>query len=59
MSGRQSTIDRPEPVSRVKPPSTTIANTIAHSRSNHLATARSPDVVIPKEVCEDMETNLT
>ena len=41
MIGRHSAIDRPEPVNRVTPPSTTIANTSAQQTSSQVATWRS------------------
>jgi hypothetical protein len=46
MIGRHSAIDRPDPVKRVTPPSTTIANTSAQQISNQVATARFVDCVL-------------
>ena len=49
-SGCHSTIDSPEWVSRVTPPTTTIANTIAAHTSSHAATLRfAPEVIV--EAC--------
>ena len=41
--GSHSTIDSPEPVSRVTPPKITMANTSAQQVSNHQAMGRSCD----------------
>jgi hypothetical protein len=41
MIGRHSAIDKPDPVSRVKPPRTTIANTSPQQTSNQVATTLS------------------
>jgi hypothetical protein len=40
MSGRQSTMERPDPVSRVTPPRTTIAKTSPQHIRSQVATAR-------------------
>jgi len=40
MIGFHSVIDRPEPVSRVAPPTTTMANTRVAQKNSHSATAR-------------------
>ncbi len=40
VTGRHSVIDRPDPVRRVEPPSTTIANTRAATAKSHTATGR-------------------
>src|SRR5210317_1454012 len=40
INGRQSTIDRPDPVRRVKPPRTTMTNTSPQQIRSHMATAR-------------------
>ena len=40
MIGRQSTIDKPEPVSRVTPPSKIIPNIVTAQATSHITTAR-------------------
>jgi hypothetical protein len=46
MIGRHSAIDNPEPVSRVTPPSTIIANTIPQQISNQVAMALLREVEV-------------
>jgi hypothetical protein len=47
-SGCHSTIDRPEWVSRVTPPTTTMAKTIAAQRKSHAATRRRAESFMPR-----------
>jgi hypothetical protein len=44
-------IDNPECVSRVTPPTTTIANTSAQQTNNHVATLRLADARASGSVC--------
>ena len=45
MNGCHSTMDSPECVRRVTPPTTTMANTIAQHTSSHIAIARGATTV--------------
>ncbi len=48
MMGFQSTMDRPEPVSRVTPPSTTMAKTSPQQTNNHKARERRAPTAAPE-----------